>query len=89
MTLQSFCTSGSCASAGAYSVQPKLNTSRQQSSDSIFGDGDAEDQEAQADLPAGRLQRLGSAVARQGNRLTDETLQATIRCNECLSCSIA
>ncbi len=73
-------TSDTGASAGASSVSPKLNTTRQQSSDSIFGDGDAEVQEAdQTDLPAGRSQRLGSAVARPGNRLTDETLQATVR----------
>ncbi|KAL0044312.1 hypothetical protein WJX82_011048 [Trebouxia sp. C0006] len=65
---------------GASSVSPKLNTSRQHSSDSIFGEGDAEAQEGDhTDLPAGRSQRPGSAVARQGNRLTDETLQATIR----------
>lgn len=81
MTPQSFWTSGTCASAGASSVSPKLNTSRQHSSDSIFGEGDAEAQEGDhTDLPAGRSQRPGSAVARQGNRLTDETLQATIRC---------
>ena len=79
-----------CASAGASSVSPKLNTTRQQSSDSIFGDGDAEGQEAeQADLPAGKAQRPGSAVARQGSRLTDDTLQATVRCLQRLSCSIA
>ena len=47
----------------------------------MFGDGDAEVQQAdQTDLPASKAQRPGSAVARQGNRLTDETLQATIRC---------
>ncbi|DBB05703.1 TPA: hypothetical protein ACH3X1_012310 [Trebouxia sp. C0004] len=64
---------------GAPSVSPKLSTTRQRSSDSIFGGSDAEVQEAQADLPAGKAQQSGSAVARQGNRLTDEMLQFTIR----------
>ena len=62
--------------AATTSVSPKLNTTRQQSSDSIFEDADAAAEEAAAETAA-KAKR--PATARQGIRQMDEASHAALK----------